>query len=446
MVTEVEKTIKKPDGSKEQIILINNKDEFLIKWKRSVQALKKAIKNLKNPRDYGAIKPNYVPYPSIIPAFASIKSYVEDKKYPNILDIQLKIRKWYWASIFTNRYSSSVETTTARDFQDLKRWFENDGEEPDLIDEFINKYRNIDLINDNPKGSSIYNAIFNLLIINEARDWATFDLPEYDTLDDHHIVPLSIFGKIAGSSINSILNRTPLTKNTNRVIINNRMPNVYLKEMFEKNNNEEKIYEILKSHLISRKAVNILLRDPFTKQDFEEFIIERQETIRNAIEDILINEKIDLPQSLYIINKKIEEIEIKIRSLIIFNTGSSYEYYFNTVPSHIKEKVQIKINKEIRKNPGVNLEYYKKFDKLLHYFDMMEYFDYMVVKENWPLYEKYFNTKEQLQMRFNQLCNLRNGIRHAREVSEIDKKDGEAAILWFNQIFNNINLKKNEDD
>lgn len=446
MVPEVEKTIKKPDGSKEQIILIKNKDEFLIKWKRSVQALKKAIKNLKNFRDYGAIKPNYVPYPSIIPAFASIKSYVEDKKYPNILDIQLKIRKWYWASIFTNRYSSSVETTTARDFQDLKRWFENDGEEPDLIDEFINKYRNIDLINDNPKGSSIYNAIFNLLIINEARDWATFDLPEYDTLDDHHIVPLSIFGKIAGSSINSILNRTPLTKNTNRVIINNRMPNVYLKEMFEKNNNEEKIYEILKSHLISRKAVNILLRDPFTKQDFEEFIIERQETIRNAIEDILINEKIDLPQSLYIINKKIEEIEIKIRSLIIFNTGSSYEYYFNTVPSHIKEKVQIKINKEIRKNPGVNLEYYKKFDKLLHYFDMMEYFDYMVVKENWPLYEKYFNTKEQLQMRFNQLCNLRNGIRHAREVSEIDKKDGEAAILWFNQIFFNINLKKNEDD
>ncbi len=50
--------------------------------------------------------------------------------------MQTKIRKWYWASIFTNRYSSSVESTSSKDFQDLKKWFDNDDYEPDVISTF----------------------------------------------------------------------------------------------------------------------------------------------------------------------------------------------------------------------------------------------------------------------------------------------------------------------
>jgi hypothetical protein len=339
LVPEALKTIKHQDGSKEKVVLVNNPDEFNSKWENSVQALKKAIQALKSPRDFGAITPAFVPYPSIIPAFAAIKAYVDSLNVPNKLDIQTKIRKWYWASIFTNRYSSSVESTSAKDFMDLKKWFENKDEEPELIGEFISKFKQIDLLNENPKGSAIYNAIFNLFVINEARDWSTFDLPEYESLDDHHIVPHSIFKDQAGKSINSILNRTPLSSNTNRNVIRNRMPNEYMKELLE-NNENEKVYKVFSSHLISRKAVSILLRDPFTKADFDEFLLERKETIMQAIEDQLIKEKIAIPKALQELNEKIEKIELKIRNIIIDKVDHLENAYKIKTPGHIQEKVE----------------------------------------------------------------------------------------------------------
>jgi hypothetical protein len=41
-------------------------------------------------------------------------------------------------------------------------------------------------------------------------------------------------------------------------------------------------------------------------------------------------------------------------------------------------------------------------------------------------------------VRFGQLAELRNGIRHSRTVDEITRTDGEAALLWFRQILANL--------
>lgn len=433
LVPEAIKTIKKPDGSREQIVLVESSEDFSNRWNRSVLALKKAIQSLKSPRDFGAIQPSFVPYPSIIPAFASIKAFVEDSKASNKLDIQTNIRKWYWASIFTNRYSSSVESSSAKDFQDLKRWFLSDDDEPEVISEFVKNYRSIDLLYENPKGSAIYNAIFNIFIINEARDWSTFDLPEYESLDDHHIVPHSIFHQQAGASINSILNKAPLSAITNRHIIRNRMPNAYIKEMLE-NNNEEKVYKVLSSHLISKKAVAILLRDPFTKADFDEFLQERLETIRDGIEDLLIKEKIDIPIALQSLNESVESIELKLREFIVTYMGNKFDDYRKKTPQHIQDKVEKRISTEIKKKPSLKHEDFGNFSERLKYFDMFEYYDTIVSKNNWMVFEEFFRNKEQLQNRFNQLSTLRNCIRHSRTITSIERLDGEASIAWFNQI------------
>ncbi|MBK8080635.1 MAG: hypothetical protein IPK25_10335 [Saprospiraceae bacterium] len=292
------------------------------------------------------------------------------------------------------------------------------------------KYKTIDLVNDNPKGSAIYNAIFNLFVINEARDWSTFDLPEYESLDDHHIVPHSIFKDIAGSSINSILNRTPLSADTNRKIIKARMPNEYLKEMLD-HNDSKKVHDVLSSHLISKKAVEILLRTPFTKVDFDEFLIERQETIREAIESLLIKEKIDIPIALKELNDSIENIELRLRTIIVTTFGDEYQHYKNATPSHIQEKVEKRIASELKKKPGVTTDELSPFSQRLNFFDLFELFEIISSKNNWSLFENTFKIKEQLQNRFNQLATLRNCIRHSREVTAVEKLDGEAAIVWF---------------
>lgn len=433
LVPNSKKTIRHTDGTKEQIVLIKSEGEFISRWNKSVDALKRAIESLKNPRDYGAIKASFIPYPSIITAFASIKQYVLETKPSNVLDVNRKIKKWYWASVFTNRYSSSVESTTARDFMNLKKWFQDDQAIPDVVEEFAIILKSLNLKTENHKGSAIYNAIFNLLIINEARDWSSFELPEYSELDDHHIVPHSIFKDEGGKAINSILNRTPISDETNRFIIRNRMPNDYIQEMFD-NNDKERVYQVFESHLISRKAVEILLRKPFTKEDFEEFLDERSRTIIDAIQSQLINEKIAVPANLKHLNEEIEEVEIGIRKKIVAVIGDDFDSYKERVPPHIQVKVQSRIDSDLRKKPDVSPEEYHLFSKIIDFFDLMEYQDVILAKTNWDLFSDTFKSKHEVMNRFRELATLRNGIRHSRFVSEIEQMDGEVAIKWFKTI------------
>lgn len=433
LVPESKKTIRNADGSKEQIVLIEDVNEFNERWNQSVRALKKAIESLQNPRDFGAIKSAFVPYPSIIPAFAAIKEFVAETKPTNTLDINRKIRKWYWASIFTNRYSSSVESTTAKDFMGLKKWFVDDEQTPDMIDEFTNSIKYIDLRNDNPKGSAIYNAIFNLLVINEARDWNSFELPEYSELDDHHIVPYSIFKDEGGKAINSILNRTPISDSTNRHIIRNRMPHDYIQEMLD-NNDENQVYQVFESHLVSRRAVNILLRNPFTKDDFDEFLEERKRTIFESIQTQLIEEKIKIPAHLKDLDAEIEEIEYSIRRTIIKTIGDEMDKYINSVPQHIQDKVERRIDADIKKKANASYDDYKNFSKRIEFFDLREYQETIISKLNWEKFNSIFSDKQSLDIRFNQLSTLRNGIRHSRSISEIEQMDGEVAIKWFKTV------------
>lgn len=37
-------------------------------------------------------------------------------------------------------------------------------------------------------------------------------------------------------------------------------------------------------------------------------------------------------------------------------------------------------------------------------------------------------------MRFGQLAELRNAIRHSRTLTDVVVKDGEAALLWFDSM------------
>lgn len=430
LVPESKKTIRKPDGTKEQIILIKDVEEFNNKWSLAVDALKKAIESLKNPRDFGAIKPAFVPYPSIIPAFASIKEFVRKTKPSNILDVNRKIRKWYWASIFTNHYSSSVESTTAKDYMSLQKWFKDDAAVPDIIEEFTHGVKNIDLRNDHAKGSAIYNAIFNLLVINEARDWNNFELPEYSELDDHHIVPYSVFKEEGGKAINSILNRTPISDSTNRHIIRNRMPHDYIQEMLD-NNEEKQVYQVFESHLVSKHAVEILLRKPFTKSDFDDFLEERKRTIFEAIQTQLIDEKINIPAHLKYLDKEIEEVEFALRGIIVSIIGNDLESYKKKIPQHIQVKIQGRIDSDMKKKSTAVPEDYQTFDNRIEFFDLREYQEVIVSKTNWDLFSGIFKDKNNLDIRFNQLGALRNGIRHSRSISEIEQLDGEVAIKWF---------------
>jgi len=434
LVPHEKKKIKNKEGKVTEVVLIDSKEEFMALWNKAVKAVDKALSSLKNPRDFGAISSKFLPYPSIIPCLAAIKAYVEQSDLKNKVDIHSKIRKWYWSSIFQNRYSSSVESTSTKDYMDLKKWFEDEDSEPDAYTDFIVEFKDIDLHRETRNGSAIYKAIFNLFILNEAKDWATFELPEYDTLDDHHIVPKSWGKKMGlGQEINTVLNKTPLSSDTNRKIIRDNLPNTYLKAILE-NNDEEKVYKILQSHLISRKAVEILLRNPFTVQDYRDFIAERRQIILQEIEGRLINENVELPENLKVINDDIEQVELTLRSVIKDNCQlASIGDIKTKIPSHLLPKLQDRIEKEVRKNPSLKERQASDVDFWIQFLDLQELKDIIQNKNNWPSFEELFITKDKLSSEFNDLAGLRNAIRHSREADKITRMKGEASILWFKQ-------------
>ena len=277
----------KVNGQIVENILIPSKDDFTELWEDAIKNVELSIKKIMNPREFGAIKPKFIPYPSIIPAFTAIDSESKNSSYKDMSNKNDKISKWYWASIFTNNYSSSVESQATSDFSVMQKWFGDNEAVPEIINQAINAIKVMDFKKETSQSSAIYNAIFNLMVINGARDPVTFELPEYSSLDDHHIIPQnSKLGKKLGNKVNTILNRIPISEETNRNVFKVRLPNEYIKEILENARDKNRVYEMLESHFISKKIVEILLRDPFEVKDFEEFITEREKLIKEKVENL----------------------------------------------------------------------------------------------------------------------------------------------------------------
>lgn len=422
--------IREPDGTKRTEILIPDAAAFEKRWNAAVNALEKAIAALREPRDYGVVSYQYIPYASILPAFASLLAHVSELPHELKLAARKKVRHWYWASVFTNRYSGAVESTSTRDFLDVRKWIADDEAEPALIQEFKNRFRNMDLRSEIRRGTSIYNGIFNLLVISGARDWMTGDLPKHGDLDDHHIVPKS-WGKknLKGRSVDTILNRTPLTAETNRHVIADRLPNEYLPAWIAQNGGDE-AKAILESHFISPSALEILLRKPFTVEDFEAFISERQRTIQNAIENLLVKERLDLPPGLRELDEEVEAVELRLRDEV----DRALEGDVSLIPPHIGQHVDRRIEQAIKRSAAVDADHYAPLNGRLEFFDLRDLQQTITNKGLWPRFIERFGTKEQLDVKFGQLAELRNGIRHSRSIGEIERKEGEAALLWFEKV------------
>jgi hypothetical protein len=425
-----EKKVREVDGSLRKEVLVPDISEFAKRWVEAVEALRRAIDLLRHPQEFGAISSQYLPYVSILPAFSALQIAARTLPAIRQLDAQRKIRHWYWASVFINRYSGSVESMTARDYLDVKAWFEDDTAEPALIGEFRERFKALDLRRETKRGSSVYNGIFNLLVLRGARDWMAGTVPQYDDLDDHHIVPKS-WGKEhgLGSIVDSILNRTPLTADTNRKVINDRLPNGYLPELIAVNG-EAAVRAILESHFISSTAFDILRRDPFGPDDFEAFLAERQRTLQDAIEDLLVKERLDLPPQLRELDAQVEAVELALRRTIDEALGGDAV----GLPPHVLQKIDERLKAAAKKNAALDLSYYQTLGGRLEYADLREVQDAILSKAIWPLFQTRFANKETLAKRFDQLAELRNGIRHSRTVDGVTRKEGEAALLWFQQV------------
>jgi len=131
------------------------------------------------------------------------------------------------------------------------------------------------------------------------------------------------------------------------------------------------------------------------------------------------------------LDARIETIELRLRNIILEALGNNA----SLLPSQVALKVRDRAIAAARKHPGASSRDPNTLAGQLEYFDLREIQEVITAKLLWPQFEATFGTKENLNARVGQLAELRNAIRHSRIVTQVTIKDGEAAMLWFSNVF-----------
>lgn len=198
-----------------------------------------------------------------------------------------KLVQWYWNGVFGELYGSAVESRIARDFMEVPGWLQGGGE-PSTVSETI--FRADRLKTMRMRLSAAYKGVNVLLMMEGAQDFRSgqkFDHTVFfgENVDIHHIFPQD-WCKTRGikpAVFDSIINKTPLSYRTNR-IIGGVAPSQYLGKLEQGNSSTppiaaDKLDNYLNSHLIDPS----LLR----ADAFDAFMEDRQKRLLSLIEQAM---------------------------------------------------------------------------------------------------------------------------------------------------------------
>jgi len=223
-----------------------------------------------------------LPYQSqIVPLAAIIADIGNDWEHEAN---RAKLVRWYWNGVFGELYGSTVESRSARDFMEVPIWLKG-GPEPSTVSETI--FRADRLKTMRMRLSAAYKGVNALLMKEGAQDFRSgqkFDHTVFfgENVDIHHIFPQAWCKErgIRPAAYDSIINKTPLSFRTNR-IIGGVAPSEYLAKLEAGDKSSPAISRarldaLLRSHLINP---DILRQD-----DFWAFHSDRQKQLLRLIE------------------------------------------------------------------------------------------------------------------------------------------------------------------
>lgn len=222
-----------------------------------------------------------LPYQGQLVPFAAILAKIGDRWEHTA--VREKLARWYWCGVFGELYGSAMETRFARDILEVPSWLDG-GPEPSTIKEGV--FRPDRLKRMQSRQSAAYKGVQALLIGEGARDFRsgqaygqTLFFDEY--VDIHHIFPQDwcLKQKIERRVFDSIINKTPLSYRTNR-ILGGLAPSAYLARLEGGAQNAPQIApETLDAYLRSHAINPELLR----ADRFADFMADRENRLLGLI-------------------------------------------------------------------------------------------------------------------------------------------------------------------
>lgn len=233
--------------------------------------------------DQGILSEKILPYTTMIIPLSAIFADIRNRKGEvGAKAAWPKIKRWYWCSVFSQRYSGPVETYSALDFEQLVGWV-NDGAEPDAVRTFI--FRSDSLQEISSIRNAMYKGVLCLLAQNGAQDFSgggglNAILFHDSGQDHHHIFPWNALSHlpapIKDPRADSIINKTLISAAANRSI-SGKFPSKYVAE-WRSNIGAEQYDRILESHEINPEYLS--------KDKWNDFILDRRERLKKLIESV----------------------------------------------------------------------------------------------------------------------------------------------------------------
>lgn len=218
-----------------------------------------------------------LPYQSqVVPLAAILAELGRDADSPAAIE---KIRRWYWNGVFGELYGSSTETRIAKDFIEVVDWVRG-GSEPSTVRDATVRADRLDTMR--MRLSAAYKGVNALLMNRGAEDFRsgqTFSHTIFfdENVDIHHIFPQDWCKKtgIPKQVYDSIINKTPLTARTNR-IIGGVAPSEYLARIEGDGAEPQEVNSRLRSHLVDPARLRT--------DDFESAFRKRRDELVGLIE------------------------------------------------------------------------------------------------------------------------------------------------------------------
>ena len=362
---------------------------------------------------------------------------------------------WMFTALLWGRFSGSSESYLEKDMNAIKEHNSIDA----LIEEMhlfrgTNLYLRPEDITMQGVRSRIYNLFYCSVRAQNAKDWTNPVLSLYsksigynNKLQRHHIFPKAFLYKkynsgnsIQKALVNEIANIAFITQQSNMDILDGD-PAEYLPKIDA---------EQLRKQFVPTDS------SLYTVDNYELFLEKRRKKLTDGINSFLKSfyedsAKGGINKDLQHYDQEIEKIEISLRNILAerLELACELDAFAELIPNHVKEKVNARVKNWLGKNPGEDKSQFYNLRRRLDFFDMQEYKDVIASKQNYPSFEELFGKKGTLEIRFNQIAELRNSIRHSRDVTDATIKDGEAAIAWFGSVImpyiKKIELEKNQD-
>ena len=226
-----------------------------------------------------------LPYQSQIVPLAAILADIGDA-WEHEANRAMLVR-WYWNGVFGELYGSAVETRIARDFMEVPVWLKG-GPEPSTVSETM--FRADRLKTMRMRLSAAYKGVNALLMKEGAQDFRSgqkFDHTVFfgENVDIHHIFPQDWCKKhgIKPNVFDSIINKTPLSYRTNR-IIGGVAPSEYICQI-GKRERTDAVDWWPEARWLSEVSSDrpVLLR----ADSFEAFMVDRQKQLLSLIEQAI---------------------------------------------------------------------------------------------------------------------------------------------------------------